>query len=241
MRVALMVTCLVDQFFAGAGADAVRLLRSLGCEVVFPPGQTCCGQPAFNAGYRDEARRVALHTLDVFEDAEAVVLPSGSCTAMVRLHYPELFSGDEVNLQRAEALASRTYELAEFLVKALKVERLGGGLREKRVAYHHGCHALRGLGLREEPLTLLKGAGAEVVEWPAAEECCGFGGVFAVKFPEVSVAMADRKLDTLPAADFLTSADPGCLLHLKGRMASRGFSLPVKHLAEVLWKARREA
>lgn len=236
-----MITCLADQFFAPAGVAAVRLLRSLGCEVIFPPDQTCCGQPAFNAGYWDEARRVATHTLGVFEGADAVVLPSGSCASMVGVHYPELFAGDAVALRRAEVLASRTFELSEFIVKVLGVEHLGGGLAGKRVAYHHGCHALRELGLREEPLALLRNSGATLVNWPADMECCGFGGVFAVKFPEVSAAMADRKLDSLPPCDLLTSADPGCLLHLRGRIARRGMEIPVKHLAEVLWEARREA
>jgi L-lactate dehydrogenase complex protein LldE len=209
--------------------------------VSFPPDQTCCGQPAFNAGYRDEARRVALHTLGAFEGAEAVVLPSGSCTSMVRVHYPELFATDPGALRRAEGLASRTYELSEFLVRVLGVERVGEGLAGRRVAYHHGCHALRELGVREEPLALLRNSGATLVDWPADTECCGFGGVFAVKFPEVSAAMADRKLDSLPPCDLLTSADPGCLLHLQGRLARRGMDIPVKHLAEVLWEAHREA
>ena len=188
MRVALFITCLADQFYAEAGVAAVRLLRALGVEVDFPEGQTCCGQPAFNAGYWDEARPLAKRTLEVFEEAEYVVLPSGSCTSMVKNHYPELLPGN----REALAMAEKTYELSQFLVRVLGVEKLGEGLKGRRVAYHHGCHALRELGVREEPLLLLQNAGAEVLPWEAWEECCGFGGLFSVKLPEVSLAMADR-------------------------------------------------
>ncbi len=237
VKVSLFITCLADQFFAEAGVAAVRLLRRLGCEVDFPPGQTCCGQPAYNAGYWAEARRVAKHTLGVLEAAEYVVLPSGSCTTMLRAFYPELYRDQPCLFARAEALSSKTYELAEFIVKVLGVARLGQGLEGRRIAYHHGCHALRELGLRQEPLTLLRSAGAEIVDWPAAEECCGFGGLFSVKLPEVSLGMADRKLDTLPQADCLTSADGGCLLHLAGRIQKRQLNLPIKPLASLLWEA----
>ncbi len=194
MRVALFITCLADQFYAEAGVAAVRLLRALGVEVDFPEGQTCCGQPAFNAGHWDEARFLAKRTLRVFEEAEYVVLPSGSCASMVKNHYPELLPGNKEALE----MAGKTYELSQFLVRVLGVEKLGEGLKGKKVAYHHGCHALRELGVREEPLLLLQNAGAELSPWEASEECCGFGGLFAVKLPEVSLAMADRKLSTLP-------------------------------------------
>lgn len=237
MRVAFFATCLGDQFFAEACADAVRLLRSLDVEVAFPPNQTCCGQPAFNAGYRREARAMARHTLEVFGGSEYVVLPSGSCAAMLRVFNTGLFEEGSGEAAAAADLAGRTYELSEFIVHVLGVEELGAGLKGRRIAYHFGCHALRELGLGEEAVTLLRNAGAEVLDWEAAEECCGFGGLFAVKFPEVSVAMADRKLDTLPGPDFLTSADGGCLLHLSGRVRKRGIELPVRHLAGVLREA----
>lgn len=236
MRVALFVTCLGDHFFADAGVAAVRLLRRLGVEVTFPPRQTCCGQPAFNAGYTEEARAMARHTLDVLEGAESVVLPSGSCAAMLRSFYGELFAGGSDEAAAVERLRERTYELGEFLVDVLEVEELGDGLRGRTVAYHHGCHALRELGVRDAPLRLLAGAGAEVVPWEAAEECCGFGGLFSVKNPEVSAGMADRKLDTVPEVDVLTSADGGCLLQLRGRVARRDLDLPIRHLAELLWE-----
>lgn len=236
MRVALFATCLADQFFAEACADAVRLLRHLGVDVDFPERQTCCGQPAFNAGYKAEAARMAAHTLSVFEDAEYVVLPSGSCAGMIRSYYSEI--SDE---GPALDLGKRTFELSQFLVHVLNVETLGRGLSGKTVAYHHGCHALRELGLDSEPIALLSGAGAQVVPWEADKECCGFGGLFSTKLPEVSAAMADRKLDTLPDVDFATSSDGGCLLQLSGRSQRRhvGASVvatPFRHIASALWE-----
>lgn len=240
MRVALFVTCLADQFLAEAGVAAVKLLRHLGVDVEFPPAQTCCGQPAYNAGYWNEARQMAAHTLGVFEDAEYVVLPSGSCTAMVRSFYPELYRDMPRKFSKAEALSRKTYELAEFIVKVLGVSTLGLGLEGQRIAYHHGCHALRELGIKDEPLTLLANAGASLVPWEAAIECCGFGGLFSVKLPEVSLSMADRKLSTLPEVDVLTSADGGCLLHLSGRIAHRRLNVAVKPLASVLWEAAQK-
>ena len=233
VRVSLFATCVADRFFAEAAVAAVRLLRSFDVEVVFPEGQTCCGQPAWNSGHMAEARRMAEHTQAVFGDAEFVVLPSGSCTAMLRSHYPALLA--------ASALPKRTYELAEFLVEVLNVAEIGPGLEGRRLAYHHGCHGLRELGLRDVPLRLLRSAGAEVAEWEMDEECCGFGGLFSVKNPEVSVAMADRKLDTLPEVDAVVSADGGCLLQLEGRARRRGIELPFRLLPELLWEARSAA
>jgi L-lactate dehydrogenase complex protein LldE len=235
MRVALFATCLGDRFFAEAVADSVRLLRHLGVEVVFPEGQTCCGQPAFNAGHVAEARRAAEHTRRTFDSYDHIVLPSGSCAAMLRQHFGTLLNGEEKSA--GSDLGARSYELAQFIVQVLGVEELGKGLEGRRVCYHHGCHALRMLGVRDEPLALLRSAGAEVLEWEAGEECCGFGGVFSVKVPHISAAMADRKLDTLPDADFVTSADGGCLLQLSGRSRARGMTHSFRHLASVLWEA----
>lgn len=233
MRVALFATCLGDQFYAEACADAVRLLRRYDIEVGVPWGQTCCGQPAYNSGRRSEARRMARHTMEVFADSEYVVLPSGSCAGMIRCFYPELLGE---SAEAARALAARTYELSQFLVDVVGVGDLGSGLGGKRVAYHHGCHALRELGVRDAPLSLLRGCGAEIVPWVADEECCGFGGLFSAKLPEVSAGMADRKLETLPAVDFVTSTDGGCLLQLQTRAARRGSGPPFKHLASALWE-----
>jgi L-lactate dehydrogenase complex protein LldE len=232
MRVALFATCLADRFFAEACADSVRLLRKLGVEVDVPPAQTCCGQPAFNAGHVAEARRMARHTAGVFNDAPYVVLPSGSCAGMLRKHYPHLLGE-----RAAGGLAARTYELSQFIVQVLGVTDVGHGLQGRRFVYHHGCHALRELRVRQEPLTLLGNAGAEVVPWQAAEECCGFGGLFSVKLPVVSTGMADRKLDTLPAVECIVSADGGCLLQMAGRAGHRDMDVPFRHLASVLWEA----
>ena len=231
MRVSLFATCLADQFFAEACADSVRLLRHFGVEVDFPEAQTCCGQPAYNSGHVDDALRMVDHTLRVFQDAEYVVLPSGSCAAMIRGTYPELTDSGE-----ARSLAARTFELSEFLVHVLKVEALGDGLDGTRVAYHHGCHALRELGVDTEPVRLLREAGAEVLDWDADKECCGFGGLFSTKLPEVSGAMADRKLDTLPDVDFVVSGDGACLMQLSGRSRHRGGTTSFRHLASVLWQ-----
>ena len=231
MRVSLFVTCLGDRFFAKAAADTVRLLRSLDVEVDFPRNQTCCGQPAWNSGHVPQAREMAAHTAAVFADADYVVLPSGSCAAMLRCTYPRLLE--------SPSLAERSYELAKFIVDVLEVTELGPGLEGHRLAYHHGCHALRELGVEEQPLRLLECAGAEVVPWEMDQECCGFGGLFSVKAPEVSVAMADRKLDTLPDVETVVSADGGCLLQLDGRARHRGMPIRFRSLASVLWEACR--
>ncbi|MCY3546617.1 MAG: (Fe-S)-binding protein [Gemmatimonadetes bacterium] len=245
MRVALFVTCLADHYFAEAAADAVRLLRHLGCEVLFPADQTCCGQPAYNAGRTREAARMAKHTMEVFADSDAVVLPSGSCATMVKKFYPRLVAGGADaaapaavadRTSAAAELADRTFDLAEFIVHRLGVTELGNGLAGRRVAVHQGCHALRELRLETEPAVLLEGAGAEVVPWEAQEECCGFGGLFSVKMTAVSAAMADRKLDTLPEVDWVVSGDGGCVLHLDGRNRARGTGIEFVHLATALWR-----
>lgn len=235
MKVALFATCLGDQFFADACADSVRLLRHVGADVSFPEGQTCCGQPAYNSGHRSEAVRLMEHTVDVFSGADYVVLPSGSCAGMLRTVYPGLATLDSLRVA-TEALAARTYELSQFLVEVVGVDQLGDGLKGCRIAYHHGCHALRELGVMSEPLSLLRGAGADVVSWTADRECCGFGGTFSTKLPEVSGAMVDHKLDTLPAVDLVTSSDGGCLLQLSGRAERRGLGVRFQHLATLLWQ-----
>jgi L-lactate dehydrogenase complex protein LldE len=178
---------------------------------------------------------MAAHTLEVFEKAEYVVLPSGSCAGMVRSHVPRILGKRDAS--NAEALASRTFELSQFLVHVLGVESVGRGLEGRTVAYHHGCHAQRELGIHHEPITLLEGSGAGVLPWKTGDECCGFGGLFSVKFPSVSAGMADHKLDTLPEADLVTSTDGACLMQLSGRATHRGIQLPFRHLASVLWEA----
>lgn len=239
MRVALFATCLGDRFFAEACMDAARLLRHLGVDVYVPTDQTCCGQPALNAGHVDEARRMARHTLEVFEGSDHVVLPSGSCAGMMRRFFPRLLAEEGAADSRASCLAGKTWELSQFIVRVLGVSSLGGGLKGTKLAYHHGCHALRELRSFEEPVSLLEEAGATVASWEADQECCGFGGLFSVKLPAVSAGMADRKLDTLPTVDFVTSADGGCLMHLSGRADRRRLPVPFRHLASVLWEATR--
>ncbi len=240
IRVAFFITCIGDQFFPQVGICAVTVLQRLGVEVTFNPAQTCCGQPAFNTGFRQEAREVAAHVLDLYRDAEYVVAPSGSCTTMVRVFYPELFADDPERLRQALELKKRFFEFSEFLVKVLKVEDVGASF-PRRVAYHDSCHLLRELGIEQEPRTLLRAVrGIQMVELPDNQLCCGFGGTFAVKFPEVSVAMAQDKLCTASdaGAEVLVANDSGCLMHLAGVIHRQGLPLRTMHLAELL--AKRE-
>ncbi len=237
-RVSLFITCLGDQFFPQVGECAVKVLRRLGVKVTFNPAQTCCGQPAFNTGYRDEAREVARRVLDLFRDDEYVVAPSGSCATMVRVFFPELFAGDPERRRQAEDLGRRLFEFSEFLVKILKVEDVGASFR-RRVTYHDSCHLLRELHIEDEPRRLIRAVrGVEFVEMQDHQLCCGFGGTFSVKFPEVSVAMADDKLRaaTEAGAEALVANDSGCLMHLAGVIHRRGLPLQTMHLAELLAK-----
>ena len=233
MRVALFVTCLVDQVAPSTGRSAVRLLEAAGCDVAFPEAQTCCGQPAFNAGYRRDARRLARHFAAVFGEHEAIVAPSGSCVAMVRQYYPTLVSGEE--RARLEAIAAKTYELTEFLVDILGRPDLGARA-EGSVAYHPSCHLLRELGVRDAPRRLLDAAGIPAVDLADAERCCGFGGAFSVLHPEIAVPMADEKLDhaVTTGVRTLTACDTGCVVHLATRAQRRGLDLAVRHLADVI-------
>jgi L-lactate dehydrogenase complex protein LldE len=238
MRVSLFITCLADQFYPGVGEAAVKVLRRLGVDVSFNPAQTCCGQPAFNTGYRDEARQVASRTLDLFAgtSTDYIVSPSGSCTSMMRVFYRELFEHDPVRSAQAQAMAGRVFEFSEFLVKVLKVDDVGARFAH-RVAYHDSCHLLRELGVSEEPRRLLRAVrDAEMVELSDNRVCCGFGGTFAVKFPEVSVAMGDDKIKaaTAAGAEYLVANDSGCLMHLAGLIHRQNARMKTVHLAEVL-------
>ncbi|MGA2630381.1 MAG: (Fe-S)-binding protein [Terriglobia bacterium] len=235
-RVALFVTCIVDQFFPQVGESVVRILRRLGVEVTFNPAQTCCGQPAFNTGFREEARSVASRVLDVFDDADYVVAPSGSCASMVRVFYPELFAGEPERLDKLEKLRTRFFEFSEFLVKVLKAEDVGARFAH-RVAYHDSCHLLRELGIESEPRALLRAVrDIELIDLKDYQVCCGFGGTFAVKFPEVSVAMGEDKVRAAldAGAEYLVANDSGCLMHLAGLIHRQGLPLKTLHLAEVL-------
>ncbi len=242
MRVSLFVTCLVDQLRPEVGLAAVELLERAGCAVDFDPRQTCCGQPAFNSGYRAEAQAVARTLIEALEGADAVVTPSGSCCAMTR-HYRELFAGEPEWQARGAALAAKTFELASFLVERSPLATGDGsglalGARvDARVSWHDSCHGLRELGLRAAPRRLLAAVeGLELVEAPLREECCGFGGTFAVKNDRISVAMADRKIDELETlgVDFVTGADLSCLMQLGGRLQRRGSKIRAVHFAELV-------
>jgi L-lactate dehydrogenase complex protein LldE len=241
--VALLVTCVADIFEPGVADATVDVLAAGGCDVVCPKGQTCCGQPAWNSGFPGDAARVAATTLEALvraldRGAEAIVVPAGSCAAMVRRSWPELFSEHGTPQQAAEAIrvADRTWELTE-LVPHLDLPPLSLP-QAANVAWHHSCHLLRELRHPDAPDVLDAIDGCERVEWSADERCCGFGGLFAVKLPEVSVAMADDKLRSLlaadPAPDELVSADSSCLMHLRSRMEAEGIEIRTRHVAEVL-------
>jgi L-lactate dehydrogenase complex protein LldE len=237
MRVSLFITCLIDQLWPSVGASAVEVLRRAGCEVVFDERQTCCGQPAFNTGYRGDARRLARRFIEVFEDggADYVVSPSGSCTAMAH-HFHELFAEEDGWRRRAEALAARTHEFGAFLVNVLKVEDVGASFGG-RVTWHDACHGLRDLGVREEPRRLIRGVrGAEFVELPNADACCGFGGTFSVKYPEISVAILDNKIEAIEKAGVraVVSGDASCLMQIGGRLTRNNSAVRTMHLAELL-------
>ncbi len=240
--VQLMVTCLVDTFFPEVGEAMVKVLERLGVCVEFPASQTCCGQPAFNAGLRSEARPLAEHTIEVFEATSGpVIIPSGSCAVMIRTGYLELFADDPPWLERAEALASRTFEFSEYLVDQLGVTDLGAIFNGK-LSYHASCHLLRGLGVDRQPRSLLANVrGADVIELPHADECCGFGGVFSVEHPELSAEMLKRKISNLEftQSPTLVVCDTGCLMHIQGGLKRQGKPQKVVHIAEIL--ANREA
>ncbi len=234
-KTALFVTCLVDQFFPRVGEATVRLLERHGRTVEFPPRQTCCGQPVFNMGYRDEARQLARRFIEIFEPYDEIVAPSGSCVSMVRVHFPELLAGEPKWHDRARRLAERAFELTEYL------QRHGFDTSSStfngKVTCHDSCHLLRELGVREAPRALLgQVPGLELVEMQGADVCCGFGGAFSVKMPELSGAMLDTKLAAAEesGAEVLTAADCGCLMHLGGALARRGSPLEILHVAEIL-------
>jgi L-lactate dehydrogenase complex protein LldE len=235
--VQLFVTCLVDKFYPDVGFATVDILERLGLTVEFPQGQTCCGQPAFNGGFWDDARAMARYTIDLLSRSNApIVLPSGSCGDMIIHHYPELLAGDPDYAAKANDVAGRTYELSQFLVDVLSVTDLETS-NSGRVAYHASCHGLRGLGLEAQPRQLLANVrGLEQTALPGAEECCGFGGLFAVKMGDISGAILERKLDNIEAsgADVITGTDVSCLMNIAGGLQRRGSRVKVKHLAELL-------
>ena len=243
-NVSLFITCLTDTFYPRAGEAVVRVLERLGCAIDFPESQTCCGQPMFNTGCHDDARGMARRLIDVFEDAEVVVTPSGSCCAMIRDYYGELLAGDPAYRERAERLVAKTYEFSEYLLKVLDVDlralgcRWGDGAADggPKVTYHYSCH-LRGLGMRDEAVRLLRQIdGIDYVPLAKTEQCCGFGGTFAVKFPEISGSLVRDKTDRVreSGADVLVCNDGGCSLNITGRLHREGADIPTMHIAEII-------
>jgi len=234
--VGLFVTCLVDMFRPSIGFATLKLLEDAGCTVVVPAEQTCCGQPAFNSGDNKDARAIARQVIAAFEGVDYVVAPSGSCAGMIREHYPELFADDPAMAQRAQYVAKRTYELTSFLVDVLGVSKVEARL-DAKVTYHDSCSGLRELEVKAQPRRLLAGvAGLSLTELPGAEVCCGFGGTFCVKYPEISDKMVTNKAEEVVAtgADTLLAGDLGCLLNMAGKLKRLGAGTEVRHVAEVL-------
>ena len=236
-KVQLFITCLVDSFFPQTGEAVVDILHHLGIDVDFTHEQTCCGQPAFNAGLRKDARAIAQHTIRVFENtADDIVTPSGSCAHMFRHNYPELFEGDTVWYPRARALAGRVFEFTEFLVDRVGVTNVGARW-DGTLTYHPTCHTLRGINVDKPPRELLANVkGARLVELPHADECCGFGGVMSVEHPELSAEWLKRKIDYLveTQSPTLVVTDAGCLIHIAGGLHRQKKSQRVMHIAEIL-------
>jgi len=229
------VTCLVDMFQTDVGKATVEILERLGCEIDFPEGQVCCGQPAYNSGYVEASKEAMKKMIQAFEGAEYVVTPSGSCATMFK-EYPHLFKEDPVWGPKADKLAAKTYELTQFIVDVLKVEDLGAKL-EGKMTYHPSCHMTRLLGVKDAPMTLLKKVdGLEFVPLPNAHNCCGFGGTFSVKMGQISEQMVDEKVASAEQteADYLIGADCGCLMNIGGRIERQGKPIRVMHIAEVL-------
>ena len=237
MRLALYVTCLVDLMRPAIGFASLRLLENAGCEVVVPAGQTCCGQPAWSAGNRGLASDLAKKAIAELEGYDYVVIPSGSCADQLRNIYPQLLADDPAWAARAQAVAGRSYELSCFLSKVLALENVPGEFAGS-VTYHDSCKGLRDLGIKAQPRALLaKVRGLALAEMKDCEECCGFGGAFAVRFGEISTAIVDRKCEAIAAAgaDAVVGGDLGCLLNIEGRLRRRGDTrTQVLHLAEVL-------
>ena len=235
-RVSLFVTCIVDQIFPEIGLAAADVLERLGYNVDFPEDQTCCGQPAFNTGYRREAKKVACRCLDALKDAEYIVVPSGSCTSMMTNHFEELFAGDTKRLEESLRLKPRIWEFSKFLLEVAQVEDVGARY-DGVVTFHDSCHGLRELKIKEGPRKLLSYVkGLTLREMDASEECCGFGGTFSVKFASISLAMLHSKMESIrkTGADTVVSIDASCLMHIRGGFARAGYPVKTMHLSQIL-------
>jgi L-lactate dehydrogenase complex protein LldE len=234
--VSLFIQCLVDGIYPQVGEAMVHIFRKLGISMTCPTRQTCCGQPAFNSGFRREARIAAKRFIEIFETADTIVCPSGSCVTMVRHHYAELFKDDAFWELRARQVADRTYELTEYLVDIMGVDDLGAQY-DGKVTYHDSCHLLRSLRVREQPRRLLRRvSGAEFVELYDSDKCCGFGGSFSVKYADISSAMVDDKVNNIIAsgADTVVGCDMGCLMNIQGMLSRKGSDIKIMHIAQIL-------
>ncbi|HSJ39205.1 MAG TPA: (Fe-S)-binding protein [Planococcus sp. (in: firmicutes)] len=235
MRVSLFVTCLAEMFYQDVAKDVVEVLERLGCEVHFPKGQICCGQPAYNSGYRKDAQKAARHMIETFENSVYIVTPSGSCAAMFK-EYPELFKEDPAWQKRAQLVANKTYEFTQFIVNVLGIEDMGA-VYPGRATYHTSCHMIRLLRETEAPFKLLKNVkGLELLPLENSYDCCGFGGTFAVKMAPISERMVDEKIRHVEetTANLLIAADNGCLMNIQGRIDRKGKPIEVKHIAQIL-------
>lgn len=238
VRVSLFIPCLTDQLFPASGMNMVRVLERIGVEATYDRRQTCCGQPAFNTGYHDESRRLAMHFLDIFDgdDADYIVAPSGSCATMVTVFYGDLLSLPPAYREKAERVRARVREYTSFLVDVMNVEDVGA-VFSSRVAVHDSCHALRELHVKQQPRTLLRAVrGLDLVEMDEAERCCGFGGTFAVKHADISTAMLDEKIASIErsGAEVVTGVDSSCLMQIDGGLRRRGLPVRTMHIADIL-------
>ena len=235
-RVDLFATCIIDQLFPEVGVSVVRVLRRLGVAVGFPEGQTCCGQALYNSGFTREAREMAVRTLDVFRNSDYVIVPSGSCSAMMKVFYLDLFEDEPEMLRRAVAFSNRVYEFSEFIVKVLRVDDTGAR-GSGRAVFHPGCHLMREMEVRDEPEALLRAVdGLEMRELKNAETCCGFGGSFSVKMPHISEGMLADKVASVreSGAETLVSCDMSCLMHIGGALRREDPEIRIRHIAQVL-------
>lgn len=234
--VSLFIQCLVDSMYPQVGDAMITIFDRLGVPVDYPEGQTCCGQPAYNSGYRREAAQAARKFIEIFEDSEVIVCPSGSCVHMVRHHYPQLFRDEPALLERAIAVGTKTFEFTEYLVDHLGLSSVEARYPHK-VTYHDSCHLSRGLGIARQPRRLLcNTSGLQFIEMRDSDTCCGFGGTFSINYPDISTAMVDEKIENILATDaeVVTGCDISCLMNIQGRLSRRGEKVKVMHIAEIL-------
>lgn len=238
VKVSLFITCLVDIFFPQVGESTVKVLKKLGVEIEFPEDQTCCGQPGFNSGFQEDARAIAKRFLSILNQDEdrLIICPSGSCTSMIKVFYKELFKEEPEMIEIVNKVSSRTYELSDFLVNIMKVGDIGASYKGK-VTYHDSCHLLRELKIKDEPRRLIRSVkGVEFIEMNLHDTCCGFGGTFSVKFPDVSASILDEKIENIvkSGADTVVSTDMGCLMQIRGALSRRRIPIKTMHIAELL-------